>query len=245
VNEPKLDAHSIEILRRGREPSREAYTRVRAKLWTAIGAGGSPPSSSPPLSHGAPASPASGAAASETLRAGTWAGSKGTLALVAFLAGGITGAALYAGLEKRLPPRVVTIERPAAPSTTASALAGELTAQPTVSAIASPLSSSTTGARVSFSTVRGSQLAAERALLDEARSALIQGEAAGALERLERHRRTFANPILDEERDAMEVEALVKAGRDNEARARAGAFRKRSPTSLFLPTVESAVRSIP
>jgi hypothetical protein len=244
VNEPKLDPHSIEILRRGREPSREAYARVRAKLWRAIGAGGSPPSSSPPLSHGAPASPASGAAPSETLRAGTWAGSKGTLALVAFLAGGITGAALYAGLEKRLPPRIVTLDRPA-PSTTASALGGELTPLPTVSAIASPLSSSTTGARVSFSAIRGSQLAAERALLDEARSAIIQGEAAGALERLERHRRTFANPILDEERDAMEVEALVKAGRENEARARADAFRKRSPTSLFLPTVESAVRSIP
>jgi hypothetical protein len=243
VNEPKLDPHSIEILRRGRKPSREAYARVRAKLWTAIGAGGSPPSSSPPSSHGAPTSP-SGAAPSETLRAGTWAASKGTLALVAFLAGGITGAALYAGLEKRLPPRVVTVDRPA-PSTTASALAGGLTPLPTVNAIASPLSSSTTEARVSFSGIHGSQLAAERALLDEARSALIQGEAAGAIERLERHRRTFANPILDEERDAMEVEALVKAGRDNEARARADAFRKRSPTSLFLPTVESAVRSIP
>ena len=34
-------------------------------------------------------------------------------------------------------------------------------------------------------------------------------------------------------------------GRYDEARARAEAFRKRTPDSLFLPTVESAIASIP
>jgi hypothetical protein len=90
-----------------------------------------------------------------------------------------------------------------------------------------------------------SQLAAERALLDEARAALVQGDPPRAIERLQRHRRTFLNPMLAEERDAMEVEALVRAGRGAEARARADAFRKRSPDSLFMPTVQSAIESIP
>jgi len=43
----------------------------------------------------------------------------------------------------------------------------------------------------------------------------------------------------------MEVEALVKAGRTAEARAKADAFGRRTPNSLFLPAVESAIESIP
>ncbi|HEY6461482.1 MAG TPA: hypothetical protein VIY73_15050, partial [Polyangiaceae bacterium] len=85
-----------------------------------------------------------------------------------------------------------------------------------------------------------SQLSAERMLLDEARAALVQGNPTVALDRLQRHRRTFASPVLGEERDAMEVEALARAGRVPEAQARADAFRRHYPRSLFLPTVESA-----
>jgi hypothetical protein len=82
-------------------------------------------------------------------------------------------------------------------------------------------------------------------LLDEARGALVQGDPNRALGRIEQHRRTFASPILGEERDAMEVEALMKAGRTAEARAKADAFGRRTPNSLFLPAVESAIESIP
>ena len=82
-------------------------------------------------------------------------------------------------------------------------------------------------------------------MLDEARTALVQGEPARALDRLQKHRRTFLNPMLAEERDAMEVEALARLGRTEEARSKADAFRRRSPDSLFMPTVQSAVGSIP
>jgi len=102
--------------------------------------------------------------------------------------------------------------------------------------------SSVTSASSSSRTV---QLTAERVLLDEARGALVQGDPNRALDRIERHRRTFVTPILGEERDAMEVEALVKVGRAAEARAKASAFRRHTPDSLFLPAVESAVESIP
>jgi outer membrane protein assembly factor BamD (BamD/ComL family) len=90
-----------------------------------------------------------------------------------------------------------------------------------------------------------SQFAAERQLLDEARDALVKGDPERALDRVETHRRRFLNPLLAEERDAMEIEALARAGRLAEARARADQFQKRSPDSLFLPTVQSAVESNP
>jgi hypothetical protein len=92
---------------------------------------------------------------------------------------------------------------------------------------------------------RTAQIGAERVLLDEARGAIVQGDPIRALARIEQHRRTFATAILSEERDAMEVEALAKAGRSAEARAKADAFRRHMPNSLFLPAVESAVESIP
>jgi len=62
---------------------------------------------------------------------------------------------------------------------------------------------------------------------------------------LDRHRRTFSAPLLGEERDAMWIQALVKAGRYDDARTRAAAFRRRSPDSLFTSVVDSAIGSIP
>jgi hypothetical protein len=83
------------------------------------------------------------------------------------------------------------------------------------------------------------------ALLDEARAGLVAGDPASALKRLEEHQHRFLNPLLAEERDAMWIEALVRAGRTDEARRRADAFRRKYPGSLFLPTVDSAVGTNP
>jgi hypothetical protein len=62
---------------------------------------------------------------------------------------------------------------------------------------------------------------------------------------LERHEREYPKPILGEEREALMVEALVRAGRYDEARVRAAAFRRATPGSLFLSAVDAAIRSIP
>jgi hypothetical protein len=70
-------------------------------------------------------------------------------------------------------------------------------------------------------------------------------EIRGAFDRLERHRRAFSNPLLAEERDAMWIQALVKASRFDEARARGEVFRKRYPDSLFSSAVDSALESVP
>jgi outer membrane protein assembly factor BamD (BamD/ComL family) len=82
-------------------------------------------------------------------------------------------------------------------------------------------------------------------LLDEARAGLVQGEPSRALERLNAHQHRYPTGLLAEERDAMMVEALVRAGHYAAARQAADAFRTRAPNSLFLPTIESAVASIP
>ncbi|MGH7435586.1 MAG: hypothetical protein ACRENE_07915 [Polyangiaceae bacterium] len=89
------------------------------------------------------------------------------------------------------------------------------------------------------------QLDAERALLDTARAALVGGDADAALSALARHARTFGHPLLAEERDALMVQALVRAGQYSEARLRANSFRRKTPQSLLLPAVDAAVASIP
>lgn len=89
------------------------------------------------------------------------------------------------------------------------------------------------------------QLATERRILDEARARLVQGDAARALGQLQRHRERFPKGLLAEERDAMQIEALAAQGRRDQARAAAAAFRTRSPNSLFIPTIESAIGAIP
>jgi hypothetical protein len=82
-------------------------------------------------------------------------------------------------------------------------------------------------------------------MLDEARRALVQGEPTHALEVLERHRHTFASPLLAEERSALEVPALAKAERYVEARTRGEAFRRHYPDSLYLPTVNATLAAMP
>ncbi|HLK37318.1 MAG TPA: hypothetical protein VKU41_11240, partial [Polyangiaceae bacterium] len=163
--------------------------------------------------------------------------------VAAFLLGGVVGAALHAGLVREPPARVVYLERPA-PATPVSAAPNE-PASPIPPALPSPAADSAPAAHPSAPRSHASQLSAERMMLDEARTSLVKGDARGALEVLERHRRAFPSPLLGEERDALQIQALVKAGRYDEARARAEAFRKRSPDSLFLPMVDAALGSIP
>jgi hypothetical protein len=164
--------------------------------------------------------------------------------------GGIAGAALAASLS--IPPaaRIVYVERPAtvsppvvslvAPSAEPAPRAGALS--PTVGV---PDSRPTTMTGSSHASSRSpgllSRLSAEQVLLDDARTALAHGELERSLDRLEEHRQQFPGGLLAEERDAMEVQALVRARRYEQARVRADDFRRRRPHSLFSATVEAAV----
>jgi len=92
---------------------------------------------------------------------------------------------------------------------------------------------------------RDTSLAAERRLLDAARAALVGGDTALGMDKLARHTRQFPRGALAEEREALSVDALVAAGRYEEARRRADTFRVRYPGSLFAPSVSAALQAIP
>jgi hypothetical protein len=59
-------------------------------------------------------------------------------------------------------------------------------------------------------------------MIDDARAALARGDASVAVALAEEHRHLFPRGQLQEERDAVAIEAMVLAGRFTDARARAG-----------------------
>jgi hypothetical protein len=87
-----------------------------------------------------------------------------------------------------------------------------------------------------------SQLAKEQALLEVARTALSRRKPVQALSALQEHGTRFPHASLSEEREVLFILALLGAGRDDEAKARASAFKKRFPRSMQLPIVDGALR---
>lgn len=81
---------------------------------------------------------------------------------------------------------------------------------------------------------------AERALLDQARSALLADDPRAALEQLRSHQQRFAQGTLQEEREALMVSALAADGQESAARTRREAFERRWPRSLYGAAVRSA-----
>lgn len=92
---------------------------------------------------------------------------------------------------------------------------------------------------------RDAGLAAERNLIEIARTALTRGHIDGALATLHRHVRQYPKGQFVEERDSLLVQALVAKGDHAQARERAARFRRQHPSSLFLPAVDQALQSIP
>ncbi len=207
----------------------DARDRVRARLAVAIPAMRRDPGDGGP--GGAPGG-------------GFGALHNGALAVAAFVLGGVAGAGLLASLARAPQTRVVYVDRPvprAIVKVAAIAPPAPMPALPVEAQVEAPTihHPAQTPAQT-----HASQLAAERTLLDQARAALVVNDPGRAIDVLARHEAHFPSPILGEERDAMEVEALVNAGRASEARAKADAFRAKSPQSLFLATVDSAIASI-
>jgi hypothetical protein len=87
-------------------------------------------------------------------------------------------------------------------------------------------------------------VAAERALIDTARTALARGLPSDALSATELHSTRFPRGRLAEEREAIAVQALVSKGDAIAARARADRFRRTFPDSIFRAAVDSAIASL-
>jgi hypothetical protein len=187
-----------------------------------------------------------GAAATPAPSGGSWIARHPWVSLSAALAvGGAIGAGARGRPEVRMIPAQATVMAPAAVPASPSA---PWTPVATPSTSAPPPQPSPPVARPVApppSENGGQELAAESALLDIARAAIARGEADHALAAVDRHASSFPHGVLREEREALGVKALVIAGRGDDARARAARFRTKYPESLFLPALESALRSVP
>ncbi len=82
-------------------------------------------------------------------------------------------------------------------------------------------------------------------LVARAQTALHRGLYDSALDALAEHARRFPRGEMAEEREALAVQALARAGRTEEARARAARFDARYPRSVLGPVVHAAIESAP
>jgi hypothetical protein len=207
------------------EPSEGTRARVLARLEGSLATIAAPPS------HAHAASLAhSGAVTSKVLV--VWSAA-------ALVVGGVVGGSVVVALRPA-PPKVVYVDRVIpAPSTSAPALLPPPQLDP-------PIGSTSPIPRPAPATSGASEgLTAERLLIDAARTRLTSGDPAAALARLQEHARRFPSGRLEEEREALTVEALVQSGRYEAARARAERMHARWPESVFLSAVDATIQSIP
>lgn len=180
--------------------------------------------------------------------AGVVYGAKALLA--AAVAGALVGSSItYAVVSRPDAPRVV----PTPPVASApleltpldAAAPSAPSAEPSASAPPPSLSASGRGAApspaASTTAPAASDLVRERELVDAARASLGQGKAPEALRLLREHESRFARGQLTEERDALLVLALARAGQPAQARDKLRAFRAAHPKSPLLPSLEREV----
>jgi hypothetical protein len=235
----------LQCERRAPGPDPQVRARVRSRLAITLGLTGLGSSAA------AGASPASAPAAA----APTAAPALGPPAL--FKMGfGVVGALVlaagtYLALRPEVPqpaasssgvpvPQSLPKESPPAASPAPSSVVTHAIGR--VGADASTLSPGSTPRHRSISETADA-LAAERALLDRARNALIRGDMGQALKLTAHHAHQFPRGQLAEERDSLAIRALVQEGELDAARARASQFRARYPHSIFLPALETALSS--
>lgn len=85
------------------------------------------------------------------------------------------------------------------------------------------------------------QLALEKSYVEQARAAMARQDTTAALEALTQHEKRFPKGQLTEERMALQVLALVRAGRSIEANNVANEFRRRFPNGLMRSVVDGAL----
>jgi hypothetical protein len=166
-------------------------------------------------------------------------------AFVMGAAAGVTaGRSMFPAVSPAVHARSVTVDPKVMPSPIGSAI--EMDVVPTPAAEppspVAPAGESSGGVKIGSA---ARELARERAILDQARAQISAGEAARALDYVQRHERRHPQGMLSEEREALAVNALVSLGRYREALQRGEAFRSRYPNSLLAPSVEAALLAIP
>ncbi|MDF2692624.1 MAG: hypothetical protein K0S65_1007 [Labilithrix sp.] len=88
-------------------------------------------------------------------------------------------------------------------------------------------------------------LAEEYRLIERARAGIESKDPAGALRSVHEYEERFPKGQLNQECESLHIQALVLAGRIDEARERAATFQARFPNGLLLPSVARAIASAP
>lgn len=156
------------------------------------------------------------------------------VSLVAF-AGGVGTHAVY---TDRVVPTVSAASAPApmastVPSVATSTVASVFVPEVSVSSLPEAPRPQAVSANASAKVVEPAQLRLrERSLLEAAQSALARGDAGEALTLVGAHAREFPKSDLGEEREALRIRALARAGRCDEAKSARASFETRFPASL-------------
>lgn len=189
------------------------------------------------------------------------------VASIAFVSGGIAGVAAYRALTSVPAPvasdvaAITSPPSPAVPAVAVPPVVPEVHLGPVASVAPDPVKASSAtspprhasgapSSRPLESRVpegrggSGASLAREQALIDVARQAFVRDHPLDALAAAERHQAEFPSGQLAEERDALRVLALIKAGRHDEGARRASEFLRRYPRSVLAPAVSSALESL-
>jgi hypothetical protein len=244
---PELEAFLAPERRRPDPPAdieNEVLSRIGATLGWVGGPGPGPGGSDPsggaaPGGHGAGHLAAQGA---RHLATGSLVKTVATLVV-----GGVIGSGIHAAHDRAVarraePARVAAVAPPAAP---VSAPVAPPVLEPTPAPPApSPVHVKATPPRPE-PRERDRSLAAERGLIEQARTALAREQGATALAALERHARDFPQGALEEERESLRVQALVGLQQFAEARKIGARFHRRFPRSIFGAVVDDALKSIP
>jgi RNA polymerase sigma factor (sigma-70 family) len=176
-----------------------------------------------------------------------------TLAVVFATGVGLGAAALFALLPladpapQRTTPSAraeVVIVAPLATTATtkssADALGANSAASPPTTSAAPSLSSAPTDADEGDG--RG---ATEGALIQRASAALAAGRSGEAIKLAQSHAKKYPRGRMGQERDVILIQALVLAGQHERAVELADRFRRASPASPFLPTIDAAIGAKP
>ncbi len=242
---------------RGGSAARDAeLERILGRVLVTVGAGAATTAALAAASGTAKAAATVGG----TTAAGASAASAATSALSVKVVVGVAALAFAAGtgtgvvIQRAATPPAVPVAP--APSVTAPApeptlIANSRSITPTASASDSAIPTAPPALPTSLSvppptaapsgTAADADLAAERSLIDRARSALARGDVPACLDATSAHAKRFPAGRLGEERELIAIQALAKDGQIAVARARANRFRKSYPKSMFLPAVDRIV----
>jgi hypothetical protein len=252
---PELEAFLAPERQRS-DPAPEVQNQVFSRLAVTLGWPGGPgPGPAPGGSDPSGGAAAGGRAAGNVAAHGAKHLATGALmkTVATLVVGGVIGSGVHEAYDRatgRLaehatvavvaPPPAAPVPTPVAPPPVAPVVATTPQPPPAPSAVHVKAPPAKPEPRE-----RDRSLAAERALIEQARTALAREQGAAALAALDRHARDFPQGELEEERESLRVQALVALQQFEPARKLGARFHRRFPRSIFGAVVDEALKSIP